>query len=283
MLNLTLSILAKELAGAITMLTNVQQISYSHPSKISEQSGCLLNIYAYDIRPSEQMGSVTNRQVERHFTGERQGTATVSYSPSWYDISIVITAISHNTIEKENCLFDEAFLYFLRHRKILEERLPPELQGYGNLRMSITQNPPIEIERLWSAFSAPLRPTIHLTVTVPIVVRQKEEFPLVTERVLKTMDSSSAATKATGKQRVSIVGIIKNHTTKEPVAKVEIALKGTRKSVISNSQGIFSFENLRDGNYELRLSCSGYQSQNCNVLVENGTYALKDNILLIPI
>ncbi|MDZ4877422.1 MAG: hypothetical protein CLLPBCKN_006857 [Chroococcidiopsis cubana SAG 39.79] len=278
MLTSILQVLAENLAGGITTLTNTEQIDFSHPVNISDQNrDCLLNVYLYDIRKSKQMQHSQGWDVKRHFT---EGKAEVSPWPTWFDISIIITAIDRTNTLGEYRLFYEALSFCLQHKSLPEQLLPLELQGYGDLLMDVL-DPPIEIGGLWSALSAPLRPTIHLTMTVPIVVGKKEEPYLVTQRVFGMQHSSSEATKSQSTRRVSIVGIIKNRKTKEPIAEVEVALLGTEKSVTSDSQGLFSFENLRDGNYKLRLSCRGYESLNCNVLVENGTHTFKE-VLLTP-
>ena len=285
MLTSILQALAEYVAGGITMLTNKEQIDFSHPAKISDGNrNCLLNIYPYYVCQSKRWAQSVNRQVERHFTGEKEGKATVSRSPSKYDISIVITAIDRNATFEEYQLFDEAFSFFVRHTKLPQELLPPELQGYGDLQMNISQDPPIEIGGLWSALSAPLRPTINLTVVVPIDLWQKEEPYLVTQRVFGMRHSSTEPTegKSVKTRRVSIAGIIKSCNTNQPIAEVKVALLGTEKLVTSNSEGLFFFDNLRDGNYKLCLSCFSYESLNCNMLVENGTYTFKE-ILLTPV
>ena len=278
MLTLILQVLAEQLAGGITTLTSIEQIDFSHPANISDQNrDCLLNVFPYDIRKNKQMSQSQGRDVKRDFT---EGKAEVCSWPDYFDIFIIITAIPRTTTFGEYRLFYEALSFLLRNQSLKEKHLPLELQGYGDFSMDV-QDPPTEIGGLWGALSVPQRLTIYLTVTVPIVLGKKEEPFLVTQRVFGMQHSCSEATKGKSTRRVSIVGIIKNRKTKEPIAEVEVALLGTEKLVTSDSQGLFSFENLRDGNYKLRLSRHGYESLNCNMLVENGTYAFKE-ILLTP-
>lgn len=283
MLTSILLALAEDLAGGITTLINTEQIDFNHPASISDKDR-LLNVYLYDIRKSKQMAHSPNRQVDRHFTGDKQGKAAVSYSPTWFDISIIITAIDRTNAFNEIHLFDEVFSFFLRHKSLAEARLPPELQGHGDLSMSIFLDPPIELGGLWSTLSAPMRPTIHLTIPVPIDLGKKEESYLVTQRIFGMQQSWTEATngKSVKTRRVSIAGIIKSRKTMQPIAEVEVALLGTEKSVTSDSEGLFFFDNLRDGNYKIGLSCLGYQSQDCNMLVENSSYTFKE-ILLTPV
>ncbi|OWY64216.1 hypothetical protein B7486_48535 [cyanobacterium TDX16] len=281
MLTLILQTLAELLAGGTT-LTSTEQIDFSHPASLTDQNrGSLLNVYLYDIRESKQMQQ-SGRQVDRYFTGERHGMATVSSVPTWFDISIIITAIDRTALGEYH-LLSEALSFLLRHNSLREEFLPPDLRGYGNLSMNVSLDPPIEIGGLWSALSVPLRPAIHLTITVPIEPR-RTSVPLVWQRIFGTQHSLQEVTegKSVKTRRIAIVGTIKSSVTTQPIAGVEVALLATEKSATSDSEGLFFFENLRFGNYVLRLSCLGYQSQNCNVLVDSPTYTFKE-ILLTPV
>ncbi|MDV2997160.1 MAG: hypothetical protein N4J56_006865 [Chroococcidiopsis sp. SAG 2025] len=279
MLTLILQTLAELLAGGTT-LTSTEQIDFSHPASLTDQNrGSLLNVYLYDIRESRQMQQ-SGRQ--RHSTGERQGSATVSPSPTWFDISIIITAIDRTALGEYH-LLSEALSFLLRHNSLREEFLPPELRGYGNLTMNVSLNPAIEIGGLWSALSVPLRPAIHLTLTVPIEPR-KISVPVVWERVFGMQHSWQEMTddKSVKTKRVAIVGTIKSSVTMQPIAEVEVMLLESEKVATSDPEGLFFFENLSFGNYVLRLSCQGYQSQNCNVLVDSPTYTFKE-IVLTPV
>jgi hypothetical protein len=83
-------------------------------------------------------------------------------------------------------------------------------------------------------------------------------------------------------KRVSIAGVVKSAATNLPLVEAQATLMGTEKSATSNQEGLFFFENLRLGNYIVRLDCSGYVSQNCNILVEGSTFTFKE-VFLTPV
>jgi Pvc16 N-terminal domain len=208
MLNSILQTLAEMLAGG-TVLTSTEQIDFSHPSSSNNSSGELsLNLYLYDVRVSKKMPN-TGRQVERRFEGSRQ-VADVGRAPSWFDVSIIITA-RDRTVLGENRLLSEALLLLMRSRLLREEFLTPDLRGHGNLSLSVASDPPIDVASLWSSLSIPIRPAIYLTVTVPFNVWRKTTVPLVTERQFGVNDSIPAISRSGSRnQRVAIAGIVRN-------------------------------------------------------------------------
>lgn len=279
MLISVLQTLAEMLAGG-TSLTSTEQIDFSRPgSRRDESIGPVLNLYFYDIRESKQVQH-SGRQVDRKLSEGRLQTATVSWPPSWFDVSLLVTAWDRTTLG-EHRLLDEALNLLLRHRSLQEEFLVQRLRGYGNLSMTVTASPPIEVGAFWSALSIPLRPALYLTVTVPFEP-QAVQAPLVWERIISLqgqLQKNGNAKVMT--KRVSVAGMVKSAVTTLPLAAT-IAVMGTEKSATSNPEGLFFFEDLHQGNYVLKLDCPGYVSQNCNVLVDNQTYAFKE-VLLTPI
>jgi Pvc16 N-terminal domain/Carboxypeptidase regulatory-like domain len=279
MLIFVLQTLAEILAGG-TSLTSTMQIDFGHPSNRREEATePILNIYVYDIRESKQLQH-SGRQLERNRTGSGK-TATVSWPPTWFDISLLLTAWDKTTLG-EHHLLTEALTVLLRHRSLSEEFLLPELQGYGSLSMSVSLEPAIEVGSLWSALTVPLRAALFLTVTVPFEAQSKSAS-LVWERILsvKNQDQPQGPAMVTTR-RVEIAGIVKNSVTTLPLADANITLLGTEKSAISNAEGLFFFEDLRLGSYVVRLDCANYLPQTVNFLVESQTHIIKE-ILLAPV
>lgn len=279
MLNSILQTLAEMLANG-TVLTSSDQIDFSHPASLENSNRELsLNLYLYDVRISKKMPN-NGRQVERHFDESRQ-VAEVSRAPSWFDISIVITA-RDRTVLGEHRLLSETLLLLMRSRLLREEFLTPDLRGHGNLSLSVTNDPPIDVGSLWGSLSVPIRPAIYLTVTVPFNVWRKTTIPLVTERNFGVNNSVPAISRSGSRiQRVAIAGIVKNTLNSKPLRRVRVILQGTEKSVISNEEGYFIFENLASGHYILHLRRSGYQFKTCNVFVD-GESCIPKEILLMP-
>lgn len=279
MLNSILQTLAEMLANG-SVLNSIEQIDFSHPASLEKNHRELsLNLYLYDVRISKKIPN-NGRQVERYFDDSRQ-VAEVSRAPSWFDISIVITA-RDRTVMGELHLLSETLLLFMRSRTLHEEFLTPDLRGHGNLSLSITSDPPINVETLWSSLSIPIRPAIYLTVTVPFNVWRKTTVPLVTQRHFGVKNSIPAISKSgVITQRFAIAGVVKNTLNAKPLKRVRIMLQGTEKSVTSNDEGYFIFENLASGNYILHLKRSGYEFKTCDVFVD-GEPCMPKEILLMP-
>ncbi|BAZ78787.1 Pvc16 family protein [Sphaerospermopsis kisseleviana CS-549] len=280
MLIFVVQTLAEILAGG-TSLTSTEQIDFSHPSHRREEGASpTLNLYVYDLRESKQIQH-SGRQVERKLTNALQ-PAMINWSPIWFDVSILLTAWDRTALG-EHHLLSEALNVLLRHRPLQEDFLVPELRGYGNLSMTVALDPPIEIGSLWSALNVPLRAGLYVTVTVPWEP-QSMPVPLVSERIFNLQNqfygngngNGSVATK-----RVAIAGMVKSAVANQPLVDAKVAVVKTEKSVLTNQEGIFFFEDLRIGNYVLTVNCPGYLPQNVNVLVDSQNYTFKE-ILLTP-
>ena len=276
MLHSILQTLAGMLANG-AVLNSTEQIDFSHPASIENSNReRSLNLYLYDVRINKEIPSY-GRQVERYFDESRQ-TAKVSRAPRWFDVSIVITA-NDLTVLGEHQLLSETLLLLMRSGLLKEEFLTPDLRGHGDLSLSVTNDPPIDVGSLWSSLSAPIRPAIYLTVTAPLNASKVKTLPLVTERRFGVNSSSANSNKAKI-QRVAMAGIVKNILSK-PLKGVQVALEGTEKSAISNGEGRFFFENLTLGNYTLHFKRFGYQQKSCDVVVDEESAVLKE-ILLLP-
>jgi hypothetical protein len=181
----------------------------------------------------------------------------------------------------EHHLLTEALTVLLRHRSLKEEFLVSELRGYGNLSMSVSMEPAIEVGSLWSALTVPLRAALFLTITVPFEA-QSVTTSLVWDRIVSIRDKDRPPDSATIiTNQVTIAGIVKHSVTKLPLTGVKITVVGTEKVTDSNAEGLFFFENLRVGSYVVQLDAPDYSSQTVNFLVESQTHMIKE-ILLTP-
>ncbi len=291
MLIFILQTLAEILAGG-TSLTSTEQIEFSHPSNRKEEGGGpILNLYVYDIRESKQIQH-SGRQVERKLTQALQ-PASVNWSPTWFDVSMLLTAWDRTALG-EHYLLSQAISLLLRHRLLKEEFLVPELRGYGNLNMTVSVEPQIEAGSLWSALTIPLRPALYLMVTVP-VEPQISLVSLVWERTFRlsnTFDNNQSnnengngngsGTIETITKRVAIAGIVTSAVSNLPIKGAEIKVTGIQKSATTNNEGLFYFEELRNGNYVLELRCQGYLPCQVNVLVDGLICSFKE-ISLNPV
>lgn len=67
-----------------------------------------------------------------------------------------------------------------------------------------------------------------------------------------------------------IIGIVADKTTGEPVPVANVTLEPTGASTVTGSDGSFTFKNLQDGQYTVRLSKEGYKDNESSVQVTNG-------------
>ncbi|BAZ16675.1 hypothetical protein NIES4071_85530 [Calothrix sp. NIES-4071] len=280
MLIFILQTLAEILAGG-TSLTSTEQIEFSHPSNRKEEGGgAILNLYIYDIRESKQIQH-SGRQVERKLSQALQ-PVSVNWSPTWFDVSMVLTAWDRTALG-EHYLLSQALTLLLRHRALKEEFLVPELRGNGNLNMTVAVEPQIEAGSLWSALTIPLRPALYLTVTVP-VEPQMSLASLVWERNFRftnnfdyqNENASRNGTIETVTKRIAIAGIVRNAVTNLPMNGCEVKVIGTQKSTTSNKDGLFYFEQLRNGSYILEVSYQGCLPCQVNALVDGLVCSFKE-------
>lgn len=274
-----LQTLAEILAGG-TSLTSTEQIDFSRPgSRRNDDVGPVLNLYFYDIRESKQRQPFDG-QDKRKLSKQSLPTTTVNWSPSWFDVSLMVTAWDRTSLG-EHHLLSEALNLLLRHTSLQEEFLAPRLRGYGNLSITVASTPAIDLGILWRALNIPLRPALYLTVTAPFEERSAQK-PLVWEQIMSLQtELQKNSNKAAIANWALVVGIVKSAVTKKPLAETKVTVMGTQKSVTSNQEGLFFFENLHVGTYVLTLNCSGYVPENCNVLVDSQTYTFKE-VLLTP-
>ena len=276
--------LAGILAGG-TSLSSTEQIEFSHPSNRKEEGGGpILNLYVYDIRESKQIQH-SGRQVERKLTQALQ-PASVNWSPTWFDVSMLLTAWDRTALG-EHYLLSQALSLLLRHRALKEEFLVPELRGYGNLNMTVAVEPQIEAGSLWSALTIALRPALYLMVTVP-VEPQVSLVSLVWQRTIALqnnfqpeleLENGSVHTNGSIEsftKRVVVAGIVKNAVTNLPMKEAKVQVIGTEKSTTTNKEGLFYFEDLRNGNYLLQIKSPGYLPRQINALVDGLSCTFKE-------
>lgn len=281
-----LQTLAEILAGG-TSLSSTEQIEFSHPSNRKEEGGGpILNLYVYDIRESKQIQH-SGRQVERKLTQALQ-PASVNWSPTWFDVSMVLTAWDRTALG-EHYLLSQALGILLRHRALKEEFLVPELRGYGNLNMTVAVEPQIEAGSLWSALTIALRPALYLMVTVPVEPQVSPVF-LVWQRTIGVQSNfqpelelengsvhrNGSASIETFTKRVVVAGIVKNAVSNLPMKEAKVEVIGMKKSATTNKEGLFYFEELRNGNYVLQINSPGYLPRQVNALVDGLSCTFKE-------
>jgi len=153
-----------EILACGTSLSSTEQIDFNPPCLQSAvESG--LNLYCYNIRESNPLQPIDPRMA-LSMTCEERTTIPGSSSPIWFDVSFLVSAWDCTALGEQR-LLSEALILLLRHRLLREELLAPELRGYGSLPIKIASVSPIDTVALLNSLGVPLRPTLHITVTIP--------------------------------------------------------------------------------------------------------------------
>lgn len=163
-----------------TSLADVRQIDFSHPS-VRQETKPLLNLYFYGIQDSKLTPSL------RQFSHPSSGLETIkprTQSLAWFDVLFLLIAQDHTTLGEQR-LLSEVLTLLLRYPVIPEECLVPVLRGYGALPIGVSAVRLSDAAALWNALRVPLRPSLHLAVTAPLVIGE-ESLPFSQTEVLST-------------------------------------------------------------------------------------------------
>lgn len=134
--------LARWLAGG-TSLHSTERISFSHPAELRGLTPSL-NLYCYDLR---------------------EQSSTEALGLRWLEVSFLVSARGGTGLGEQH-LMSETLGLVLNHRALPEEVLAPDLQGHGQLALSLKS---VDAPPLWQALGAPLRLALYLTVTLPFI------------------------------------------------------------------------------------------------------------------
>lgn len=164
--------LAEILAGG-TSLINTEQIDFSHPS-VRQDVKPSLNLYCYSIQTHyEQQGQSGAFEVCPDAT---DAIAPSDHRPLWFDVSFLVSAWDYTALGEQR-LLSEVLSLLSSHRFLPKKSLVPSLQG-RLLPIRVSAEGLADTVALWIALGVPLRPAIHITVTVPVDSTQSYFQPL---------------------------------------------------------------------------------------------------------
>lgn len=150
--------LAEILAGNACSIGK-DQIDFDHPT-VERGIGPRLNLYFYELRPTEQRQSLTEDQDK---TSQKAETIV------WFDRSFLITAWDCTAIGEQH-LLSEALTQLLSHHWFPENLIPATMRGHGTVAIAISAIGSSHAIALWNALGVPLRPALYVTVTIPVSV-----------------------------------------------------------------------------------------------------------------
>jgi hypothetical protein len=173
---------AQTLAGILAQdsaLIRAEIIDFNHP-QVQQPDRPVLNLYCYHL----EMRSLESEAGVRSHEGMVRAIASppipsasipsasipdqvpISAQSPWFDLFFLISALD-NTALGEQQLLSEALIQLLPYSCLPESQLVGSLQGHKSLPMRIAAEGLWDPVKLWTALGVPLRPAIHVMVTVP--------------------------------------------------------------------------------------------------------------------
>ena len=152
--------LANILAGNASSI-GTDQIDFDHPT-VDRGIGPRLNLYCYELRPTEKRLSCTPDR-------DREKTSQELEEIVWLDISFMITAWDSTAIGEQH-LLSAALTQLLSLHGLPDRLLPASLRGHGTVAIEISAIGSSHAIALWNALGVPLRPALYVTVTIPVQV-----------------------------------------------------------------------------------------------------------------
>ncbi len=191
-----------------------------------------------ELRPAPWEGKLSNG----HYQDSRPPVRLECY--------YLITAWS-NEVEDEHRLLTGAARVFFRHLKLPDEAIEGSLPTDHEIRMMVAQPAPIkDIVDIWSVLDNDLKPSVRVTVTVPLDLDVTREIPLVTERRMEL--AMEGAIYPLGRP-VDVAGLLVRDG--EPVAGASVRMDGaTAKTRID---GTFDLRRVRAGTAAALVAVEG--------------------------
>lgn len=179
---------AQSLANLLVSGTSIhsgEQIDFSHP-RLQNTIKPRLNLYFYDLRlnPETEVLSQAHRQgfsqresplrspnsqssvAHQAADASGHGSPELNSQLRWHDVRFLLSACDHTSLGEQQ-LLSESLILLQNYPALPEALLPPVLRGHGALPFYVGTVQLADTVALWSALNVPLRPALHLTVTVP--------------------------------------------------------------------------------------------------------------------
>lgn len=158
--------LAEFLSSRLSRI-GTEQISFEHPSYV-QNSRLGINLYFYDIQVNNSQAQLEPCMSSKPlaFAGGQSGDRQTRF-----DVSFMLT-VKDNTRLGEQHLLSEVFLLFSQCHALPRRSIAPTLKGAEPLLIRLNDiDDPI---RFWCALQIPMHPALHITVTVPSEIFEKQ-------------------------------------------------------------------------------------------------------------
>ncbi len=117
-----------------------------------------ISLYLYELtKPNHNLQDDHHRQFD-----------TESYIVDWYDLSFVIIPWDWTVLGQWQ-LLSEVLKSLIPYQLIAQDKLAPELRGFGDLRLQIATSVP-DTARWEKALGLSFHPALYVTIQTPFVV-----------------------------------------------------------------------------------------------------------------
>lgn len=144
-----------------TSIGSTEQIDFGYPGLKQDSIPCL-NLFFYGVQESQDLAFPGTVRSQLSTT-----TDSAMPSVSWYDVLFLLVAWDQTSLGEQR-LLSEALMLLRCYPALPEAILAPVLQGYGALPLEVSTIHLSKIFKLWHALQLPLRPSLHVSVTVPL-------------------------------------------------------------------------------------------------------------------
>ncbi len=244
------------------------QVVFDRPAEQLNPSQTTIDLFLYDVR--EDMELRSNEPVIERVNGR----AVIKRPPLRVACSYLLTAWAVGGGElplQEQKILSQALMVLARYPTIPPPFLKGSLAG---------QEPPLPMmasradglknpSEFWTAVGNKLRPSVTVVVTISLDPFAPETAPLVITsdvRVGERTAPGETKLKAQTAQDLFRVSGLVTGTGGEPVAGVEVTLKGTGLRATTDAEGVYSIGPLAAGSYTVRAK-AGQTVKEVNIVV----------------
>jgi hypothetical protein len=250
------------------------QVSFITPDKNLPLTGATVDLFLYEVKENRELRDPTP-------IVEKVGASFVRREPPLrVDCSYIVTtwadpnATGEAKVAEEHLLLAQALRWLSRFPTI------PKIYRQGTLANQLYP-PPTMVAQMdpnknagdfWLALGIPPRPAFYLvvTITMDLNVEVAEGPPVVTKEI-----------RLNGESTFEIGGTVSNDATSAPIVNARVLMLETGRQTATDDLGRFRFNDLAAGNYTLRVSATGFATQD-NLIAVPGTVLNEYDVSLTP-
>ena len=191
-----------------------------------------LNVFLYNVQENRELRPAPWETVRVN------GALEDRRPPVRLECHYLVTAWS-NEVEDEHRLLTGAARVFFRHMRLPDSVIEGSLPEEFELRMMVAQPGPVkDIIDIWSVLDNDLKPSVRVTVTVPLELDVTRDAPVITERRLEFADPAPIVQV---ERRVDVTGLVSRGDA--PVAGARVRMD--RSTALTRLDGTFELSGVR--------------------------------------